>query len=444
MYLNYLKKLIRFFRDNKISTKTKIEKIIKLPIIFFNYKKNSVVELSQVETKTIEIIQTPNQAEPNQAEQNSKELIKPLSRNESNKYCVKKIHSKSNVKMSLPHVEGINSDSIKNIYDINFIPINIYSFMNVYQAEASDIIYFPNKNKAFWNKSFMKFHGIEMHSDSMIDNYCPIKNEISIYKFKAYECLEFENAISLLGVASVNVTHFITEFIPKLMLYIENLRLTKDYVLLISNDLDSQQLEMVNHFIKNFKKISLRKIKSGQYVSCKNLIYCSAVSHLCNNAAYPHLSNIVIPSFTRKIIRKFYESFEIESKPKRKIYLSRKNRGITNYEEVERFFKNKGYEIIVDSHLLSLKKKLEIFGNATHIAGPGGSAFTFSYFSKYNCKIILFYNYHRAFDTLPTQLMSAFPKNKFTYKVVLGLGDSKTDMNCNFYLPLNEIKKIVL
>ena len=89
MYLNYLKKLIRFFRDNKISTKTKIEKIIKLPIIFFNYKKNSVVELSQVETKTIELIQTPNQAEPNQAEQNSKELIKPLSRNESNKYCVK-------------------------------------------------------------------------------------------------------------------------------------------------------------------------------------------------------------------------------------------------------------------------------------------------------------------------------------------------------------------
>jgi len=370
-------------------------------------------------------------------------FAKVMSQLEGNKFCIKTIAEDSVASIRVPKIHNMTHESSESI-KMRFIAIKVYKFTGVYQAKDSDIIYFPNNALAFWHKSYMRFHGKEMHSDSMLNSYDELSNVLDIKEYNDLEIVSVENGISLLGVGSENIAHFVIEFIPKLFIYLNlNLNSSNNYKLLISDELDDQQEEILNHLIAPHKNITLQTINRHQIASCKHLIYCSAVSYICNNASYTHITDIIIPAYTRKLIHKFYQNtFVVKRTAPRKLYLSREFRSLKNNKEIEGIFIKKGYEIIKNSHLLPLKDKINMFGNASHIAGPGGSAFIFSFFSRNKCQINLFYNFPRAFDTLPLQIMDSLPTSQFTYTVFIGINESKSDINCDYRMKIEDINQI--
>lgn len=384
-----------------------------------------------------------DQGQSKQALKKKKNFAKVMSQLEGNKFCIKTIAEESVASIRLPEIHNVTHESSESI-KMRFIGIKVYKFTGVYQAKDSDIIYFHNNALAFWHKSYMRFHGKEMHSDSMLNSYDELSNVLDIKKYNDLEIVSVENGISLLGVGSENIAHFIIEFIPKLFIYLNlNLNSPNNYKLLISDELDDQQEEILNHLIAPHKNITLQTINRNQVASCKHLIYCSAVSYICNNASYTHITDIIIPPYTRKLIHKFYQkTFVVKRTAPRKLYLSRELRSLKNNKEVEDIFIRKGYEIIKNSHLLPLKDKINMFGNASHIAGPGGSAFIFSFFSRNKCQINLFYNFPRAFDTSSLQIMDSLPTSQFTYRVFIGIHESKSDINCDYSMKIEDINKI--
>ena len=370
-------------------------------------------------------------------------FAKVMSQLEGNKFCIKTIAEDSVASIRVPKIHNVTHESRASI-NLRFIAIKVYKFVDVYQAKDSDILYSPKNALAFWHKSYMPLHGKEMYSDSMLNSYDKLSNVLNIKEYNDLEIVSVENGISLLGVGSENIAHFIIEFIPKLFIYLNlNLNSSNNYKLLISDELDDQQEEILNHLIAPHKNITLQTINRHQVASCKHLIYCSAVSYICNNASYTHITDIIIPVYTRKLIHKFYQkTFVVKRTASRKLYLSRETRSLKNNKEVEDIFIRKGYEIIKNSHLLPLKDKINMFGNASHIAGPGGSAFIFSFFSRNKCQINLFYNFHRAFDTLPLQIMDSFTTSQFTFTVFIGIHESKSDFNCDYSMKIEDINKI--
>jgi len=278
--------------------------------------------------------------------------------------------------------------------------IELKRFYNATIYAASDFII--TDKYAVWDKYyFTQFTKLIPHDEDIVK----LENG-TIYISKPNEIFQIENGFSFCGVHSNIWSHFLVQFLPKLYLLKQTVELVNSkltIVLPVYNDL--QIKEIVQNILAQFNNIEIFELQSNQSVNCKSLFAINNTAYICDHSTYVNPSDIIIPNLCLNILKvnfvsDIFEKYNIaNSKHNRKIFIGRSSyRDLINGPEVEEYFVNLGFEVILP-HLLTLKEKIETFNQASVIIGPFSSGFTNILFCKPHTKILTFANFHRTFDS---------------------------------------------
>jgi len=177
-----------------------------------------------------------------------------------------------------------------------------------------------------------------------------------------------------------NYYHFHNDSLGILFGYYE---IIKDciFVLDISQIVDYQNCLFYNFFIEFLKNNSI------EY----ELINCSkdTVIHANNFfivRSFPN-TNINAP----QLVFNFYKNSidDLKIKPYKKVYLSRKdNRGLTNSNQINEYFKNNGFEIIYAEDFANFKEQINYFYKVKTLASVSGAGLTNSIFMQENTSVV--------------------------------------------------------
>lgn len=314
--------------------------------------------------------------------------------------------------------------------------VTLFKIDNVRVEPFSDII--KTANGAIWFKANKKTISKELPSDvNMIHYDMEVRKVFAIKRFKIV-CVD--QAFSLFGVHITSWSHFIVEFLPKIII-LNELSSIDNLIVLVPEGLDEHIRFLIEDNLA-FLNIKILYVDSNTEVSCNCLYYCSPVAYICNNATYTHVTDIVIPDHTRKIITSVFRRYNPELIKPQKVYIGRVGaRNIGNQSEIESLFKASDYHIVFP-HLMSWQEKINVFGNATHIAGPASSGFMNALFCHKSTKILSFVNFERCFDPIFSQLISCYPNLDFWFLV----GDivGKQGINSSYKINLGELKQFVI
>ncbi len=223
--------------------------------------------------------------------------------------------------------------------------------------------------------------------------------------------------ISLLGCATANYIHWLTETFPKLAL-LENLEGYKDFPLIMDADLHPNILESIR--LLNTDKRELISLKRGEIMSVERLISISPVAYipfdfrpgleLKKGDITPDYA-LYSPDGLRAVRHKLTElSQSTEGTSKKKLFLRRTgtSRQMSNAAEVEELLLELGFEI-VEPETLTLQEQVCLFSKAELIVGAGGAALGNIVFAPEGCHVVVLstwspYTIHYYFSNLASIL----------------------------------------
>lgn len=190
---------------------------------------------------------------------------------------------------------------------------------------------------------------------------------------------------------SPNYFHWMIEALPRLSI-IDKFPELKNTPILVDETLYPQQIEALEYLIQGEREII--RLNKGDAYHINQLIYPSCLSHIHNNYYYPidYRKDVVISPDAIRYLKNRFKPLTDESKPTRKIYLSRKSTGankrIENDDEIAAFLVNLGFEIVLPE-TLSFAEQVKLFSQATIVIGASGSAFTNLVFVQQNTQAII-------------------------------------------------------
>ena len=189
------------------------------------------------------------------------------------------------------------------------------------------------------------------------------------------------------GGGNANYFHWLFDVLPRIKILENSINLNEiDFFLFpdLKEKFQIETLDLLN--IPKSKRISSIEFR---HIKCDNLL---AVDHpyVIKNDPTIEIQNIPdwILSYLRKIFLENFKRNNIKETPK-KIYIDRKDaksnhahlRKIINEDEVKNFFTKNGFSIVTLSKL-SFLDQINLFNNATHIAGLHGAGFSNCIFCK--------------------------------------------------------------
>lgn len=278
--------------------------------------------------------------------------------------------------------------------------IELKRFYNATIYAASDFII--TDKYAIWDKYyFTQFTKLIPHDEDIVK----VDNG-NIFISKPNEIFQIENGFSFCGVHSNIWSHFLVQFLPKLYLLKQAIEIVNSKLTVIIPFYSDVQIKEIVHFLlSQFNDIEIFELQKNQSVHCKSLFAINNTAFICDHSTYVNPSDIIIPNLSLNILKvnfvsDIFEKYNIaNSKHNRKIFIGRSGyRDLINGPEVEEYFVNLGFEVILP-HLLTLKEKIETFNQASIIIGPFSSGFTNIIFCKPGTKILTFANFHRTFDS---------------------------------------------
>ena len=335
-------------------------------------------------------------------------------------------------------VAGDYSQIFPDIPNINMPSFNVsvglpsrvvYLFDNVEVRPNNSFVYKDNsvfipkqKHKTNKIKAEVSENKISLNEQQLI--------EISLTDYNKIYC---QNVISLMGHYSDHFGHFLLEYIERLD-HINKLGIDPRYLsVLISENCDENIRDLVLE-VQRFLGFDIKYIKNNTKVFCEKYYHIDPFSVVCDGANYA--------SITDKL---YYASFNSYFKQKqatpllgkgRKLYLARRGRRtLLNFREVEAYFLKSGYEIIDNCHEMSVSEKMILFGNASFIAGPAGSAFFNCIWCPRDVKILNFINYEIAYDNCLQNMLSQESKIYF----LAGKEINYKFYNSDYHIDLEEI-----
>lgn len=247
--------------------------------------------------------------------------------------------------------------------------------------QHSDVVI--TKQGVVWDKYYSLIYPYTKVLDA---NVTSVNGEIvSLRKPEQVVYVEGE-CISLLGACGAVWSHFIMQFLPKLYDAKRAGLLEKNLTILLP-DYDDQQINMLvdsvlSHYPHLIKKTVPLKSPIRIEYNCDCLYWIPTSSAISNDFRYPSFYHNVIPNRVINIIREEilnkYVIFPVDRKSwPEKLYLVRKGsyRNLTNIEEVEQYFHDRGF-YFVDPSTLSLPEKVQMFNHAKVVAGPHSSAWS--------------------------------------------------------------------
>ena len=187
--------------------------------------------------------------------------------------------------------------------------------------------------------------------------------------------------ISLLGVYADVWAHFLVQFLPKLYYAEEAGLLDRNITVILPKYTDQHVKEMVHDVLDRHPNVKKYEVENMYRVDihCERLYYIPTASTLSNHTEWIAPFDVVIPQrvldvLQRKLINPLAEKAKNIPLMHDKIYLVRRGmRSMSNIDEVEKYFKEKGF-YFVEPHKISLIEKVSLFQHAKIIVGPQSSA----------------------------------------------------------------------
>lgn len=203
-------------------------------------------------------------------------------------------------------------------------------------------------------------------------------------------------AISMIGSASPNYVHWLTETAPKLAL-IDEIENYADFPLVIDAGLHPNILESIHCL--NSRKRELIFIKPGQIFRVNKLVAVTPVAYIPfdfrggDKRGTPEINPglaMYVPDGLNLMRQKLVSRFGDQgAEHSTRLYLRRtaKSRQMSNAVEVEALLQEQGFQI-VEPETLSFTEQVRLFSRAEIIVGQGGAAFGNIIFAPKGCHIV--------------------------------------------------------
>lgn len=345
-----------------------------------------------------------------------------------------------------PSIEKVDIANVYNFassgsFDVTYPEIALWKFNDAIVIGRTDFVITDN-GKVFWKKYYAYNYSKNIASDRLL-----VKEEDGlIYYRKPRTVLCVDVAFSLLGVHAQIWSHALSEYYPKLSVLPQAIKDSgKEITILVPDYQDKQLKDIIYHELEQYENIKILVVQDEQAVKAKTLYYIERPAAFTDHEVSVAIGDNVQPKIVADILKdKLVNPLLKDIDPKEnpiKLYLPRRGfgRNLTNWQEVEDFFRKEGYYFLEAPHKLSLKEKVRLFNSAEAIAGPYGSAFSNILFCKPNTKILVLSNYNRIFES-----WLSMHKKYFNLDMLWVTGfDDKTATNpshCSFYIPLQKIK----
>jgi len=234
-----------------------------------------------------------------------------------------------------------------------------------------------------------------------------------------------EGAISLRDTGEENYFHFYNDVLTKIFLLRENNVKIEDYPLIISKKLwekDYFQFYLnKSRLFQNLKWV----IQDRQYIEVKSSWFCKAITHS--------------PVF----LKGAFPPFPVATTSPDKIFVTRNRsrlRHLDNDIEVEGLFSSYGF-LVIDSDTLSIEYQIQIFSNASFIAGVHGAGLTNIGFCNGPCKVLEIFPYP-VDGYLPFHYIMLTKMKRGKYQAVIG-EKSVNPFQTGFSVDLNKIRRAI-
>jgi hypothetical protein len=364
---------------------------------------------------------------------------------------IKKYHILTNAETSAykvhlidgEHYEQIRAPDVYGITKNNFLTVReheiaIYCFPTARIRANSDIIKIGEN--VFWEKANRPEFSALIPVDS--DYFSIDKVTRTLTTFEEEKIRVFDRGYSLCGVHTSTWAHFVISYLPKIIALDEFNFGSKLSLFVPSKILENSRdliLFALNNIVTN-KEIEIVYVEDDEIIECSNLYYCNAIGYLCDHSTYVHPTSCCPSNYGSKAINKVASRIwpTVKVSRPRRLYIGRSaNRNLTNAVEVEEYFIQNGFEI-VHPHLMSLEEKIDTFGNATHMCGPGSSGFANFIFCKNKVKILCFANFARCFDPFFSGINYA-GGFKHEIMVLTGYEEVNNNINNSYLIELGKI-----
>jgi capsular polysaccharide biosynthesis protein len=243
-----------------------------------------------------------------------------------------------------------------------------------------------------------------------------------------------DNVFYITGVLSNFWSHFLISFFPRLsyLNYINEEQIS----IVIPYKLDNNIKQLIEQNILHRHNFKIIEVDFDTTIICKKFYYAMTNSYiLCHSNHFTPFAiqiseltcNFILNNISRLTIKK--------DNLFRKLFIARKGlRNIENYDEIENYYVQLGYEIITP-HLLNLEQKRKIFGEAKLIVGPMSSGFTNIIFCNTGVQILALTNYARCYDSYIGTLCKVWNFECFLFTGI----DVDSSINSNYTINLEEL-----
>lgn len=218
-----------------------------------------------------------------------------------------------------------------------------------------------------------------------------------LVRFKGQQVDSIPSGISLVGSATANYVHWLTETLPKLAL-IGGIDAYRDLPYIIDTGLHPNILESLHHLNSNGRNVI--QLGRGEMLAVEKLVAISPVAYVpfdFKPGIQPNTLDInpdfalYSPDGLQRVRQLMVARLgETAGTLKRRLYLRRtgKSRAMINSMEVEALLQELGFEI-VEPELLSFSEQVKLFSSAEIIVGQGGAALGNMIFSPSGCHVIV-------------------------------------------------------
>lgn len=325
---------------------------------------------------------------------------------------------------------------------VEYPEINIWKFKDAKCFHLSDFIQVDD-NKIVWPK----MSNFNFSKNVIIDSFMYKYDYFGAYIKKPKVVHEVNIAYSLIGVHSEVWSHAVCEYIPKLFKIRELLKTISDELVVLVPEYHKDHLKpLVYSELEQLDRVKILVVKEGEAVHAKELYYMDGTARFTDHEMYVEIGDAAQPKMVsevwkEKIVTPWVEKYAEKKAPSLKLFLARKNGGhrmIMNNDEIEEYFKNKGY-IFVEPHKMPLKDVVNLFHQAKYVVGPFSSAFTNLMFSQPGTKALIMCNYTRSFESFLHLIQQYFGVN-ITWQTGFDV-DKRRPSHSSYYMNLDEVKR---
>ena len=238
-----------------------------------------------------------------------------------------------------------------------------------------------------------------------------------LVRFKGQQVGSIPSGISLVGSATANYVHWLTETLPKLAL-IDGIDAYRDLPYIIDAGLHPNILESLRHLNLNSRNVI--QLGRGEMLAVEKLVAISPVAYVPfdfkpgikpNELDINPGSALYSPDGLQQVRQSMVAVLgETEGALKRRLFLRRtgKSRPMNNSIEIEAMVREHGFEII-EPETLSFADQVRLFSSAELIVSQGGAALGNIIFAPAGCHVIVLttwspYTIHYYFSNLAALL----------------------------------------